>query len=90
MIDEDFITVAITASNELKSSGIIGKFEGGGKGHRYTMYTVLVQNVSAGGKCVLMELVSWGHCGFCVPYEQHIADYPFPLDDCCALVTQLS
>ncbi|TDH69069.1 hypothetical protein CCR75_004328 [Bremia lactucae] len=32
---------------------MIGDFEGGGKGHRYTMYTVFVHNVTTGGS------VSW-------------------------------
>ncbi|KAG7387400.1 hypothetical protein PHYPSEUDO_014163 [Phytophthora pseudosyringae] len=96
MIDEDSISVVITASKEVESGVTLDSDEGGGKlhakGHKYTIYTVFVRNVTTGGKCVvrrrysdfyqlrkeLMELVSWGHCGFCGQYLQQIADYPFP------------
>lgn len=96
MIDEDSISVVITASKEIESGNTLGPYEDGSKlhvkGHKYTIYTVFVRNVTTGGKCVvrrrysdffklrkeLMELVSWGHCGFCEQYVQQIADYPFP------------
>uniref|UniRef100_M4B3P5 PX domain-containing protein n=1 Tax=Hyaloperonospora arabidopsidis (strain Emoy2) TaxID=559515 RepID=M4B3P5_HYAAE len=96
MIDEDSISVVITAFKEVESNLTRDCDEGGakvhGKGQKYTMYTVFVRNVTTGGKCVvrrrysdfyklrkeLMELVSWGHCGFCNDYLQQIAEYPFP------------
>ncbi|KAG7395739.1 hypothetical protein PHYBOEH_003307 [Phytophthora boehmeriae] len=96
MIDEDSISVVITASKETEG-GDTADSDGGGskslnKGHKYTMYTIFVRNYTTGGKCVvrrrysdffklrkeLMELVSWGHCGFCEQYLQQIAEYPFP------------
>ncbi|KAG1712072.1 hypothetical protein DVH05_009311 [Phytophthora capsici] len=96
MIDEDSISVVITASKEIEGGDTLDRDEGNAKihakGHKYTMYTVFVRNVTTGGKCVvrrrysdfyklrkeLMEIVSWGHCEFCQPYLQQIADYPFP------------
>ncbi|KAG2948907.1 hypothetical protein PC110_g4108 [Phytophthora cactorum] len=96
MIDEDSISVVITASKEIEGGDTLDSDEGSAKlhnkRHKYTMYTVFVRNVTTGGKCVvrrrysdffklrkeLMELVSWGHCGFCEQYVQQIADYPFP------------
>ncbi|CAH0480831.1 unnamed protein product [Peronospora belbahrii] len=96
MIDEDSISVVITASKEVETSDAVESDENGAKaqakGHKYTMYTVFVRNITTGGKCVvrrrysdfyklrkeLMELVSWGHCGFCEQYLQQIEEYPFP------------
>ncbi|KAG6585114.1 uncharacterized protein IUM83_08352 [Phytophthora cinnamomi] len=97
MIDEDSISVVITASKEVEGGETLDADDGGvvthaGKGHKYTMYTVFVRNVTTGGKCVvrrrysdfyklrkeLMELVSWGHCSYCEQYLQQIAAYPFP------------
>lgn len=96
MIDEDSISVVITASKEVESGDAIDSDGGGSrthsKGHKYTMYTVFVRNITTGGKCVvrrrysdfyklrkeLMELVSWGHCSFCEQYLQQISEYPFP------------
>ncbi|ETP32699.1 hypothetical protein F442_18673 [Phytophthora nicotianae P10297] len=96
MIDEDSISVVITASKEVEGGDTLDNGEGNIKLHskrnKYTIYTVFVRNVTTGGKCVvrrrysdffklrkeLMELVSWGHCGFCEQYVQQIAGYPFP------------
>ncbi|OWZ09573.1 hypothetical protein PHMEG_00017705 [Phytophthora megakarya] len=94
MIDEDSISVVITASKEVHSDTVDSDdgAKAHSKGHKYTMYTVFVRNVTTGGKCVvrrrysdfyklrkeLMELVSWGHCGFCAQYLQQISEYPFP------------
>ncbi|CAH0493619.1 hypothetical protein KXD40_004156 [Peronospora effusa] len=96
MIDEDSISVVITASKEVESNDALDNDEGDvkshAKGHKYTLYTVFVRNISTGGKCVvrrrysdfyklrkeLMELVSWGHCGFCEQYLKQIQEYPFP------------
>ncbi|KAF4321296.1 hypothetical protein BBO99_00004552 [Phytophthora kernoviae] len=96
MIDEDSISVVITASKEVEGGDTVDSDGGGSKtlnkGHKYTMYTIFVRNYTTGGKCVvrrrysdffklrkeLMELVSWGHCGFCEQYLQQIAEYPFP------------
>ncbi|KAE8899425.1 hypothetical protein PF005_g6943 [Phytophthora fragariae] len=96
MIDEDSISVVITASKEVEGGEALDTDDGGAvghaKGHKYTMYTVFVRNVTTGGKCVvrrrysdfyklrkeLLELVSWGHCSYCEQYLQQIAAYPFP------------
>ncbi|KAI9911112.1 hypothetical protein PsorP6_008810 [Peronosclerospora sorghi] len=95
MIDEDSISVVITASKEIENEALERGDDGAKihpKSRKYTIYTVFVRNVTTGGKCVvrrrysdfyklrkeLMELVSWGHCGFCEQYLQQIAKYPFP------------
>ncbi|KAJ8574485.1 hypothetical protein ON010_g4724 [Phytophthora cinnamomi] len=62
MIDEDSISVVITASKEVEGGETLDADDGGvvthaGKGHKYTMYTVFVRNVTTGGKCVLLRAV---------------------------------
>ncbi|TYZ66079.1 hypothetical protein PybrP1_007673 [[Pythium] brassicae (nom. inval.)] len=89
MVDDETISVKITASKEMEpvlAGGVAGA------GDKFTMYTVFVRNVSTDAKTVvrrrysdfyklrkqLVELVSWGHCSFCDQYLHQIAHYPFP------------
>ncbi|KAG6580386.1 uncharacterized protein IUM83_15072, partial [Phytophthora cinnamomi] len=63
MIDEDSISVVITASKEVEGGETLDADDGGvvthaGKGHKYTMYTVFVRNVTTGGKCVVRRRYS--------------------------------
>lgn len=88
MVDDESISVKITASKELESATLAPA----AAGEKFTMYTVFVRNVSTDAKTVvrrrysdfyklrkqLVELVSWGHCGFCEQYLHQIAHYPFP------------
>lgn len=90
MVDDETISVKITASKEMEPSAAAGAVAAAGD--KYTMYTVFVRNVSTDAKTVvrrrysdfyklrkqLVELVSWGHCSFCDQYLHEIAQYPFP------------
>uniref|UniRef100_K3WIF0 PX domain-containing protein n=1 Tax=Globisporangium ultimum (strain ATCC 200006 / CBS 805.95 / DAOM BR144) TaxID=431595 RepID=K3WIF0_GLOUD len=93
MIDEESISVKITASKEVESGDPLAS--GGSApsaGEKFTMYTVFVRNLTTDGKTVvrrrysdfyklrkeLIELVAWNHCGFCEQYMQQISQYPFP------------
>ncbi|KAG6975787.1 hypothetical protein JG688_00002027 [Phytophthora aleatoria] len=62
MIDEDSISVVITASKEIEGGDTLDSDEGSAKlhnkRHKYTMYTVFVRNVTTGGKCVVRRRYS--------------------------------
>ncbi|CAI5737533.1 unnamed protein product [Hyaloperonospora brassicae] len=62
MIDEDSMSVVITACKEVESDSTLERDDrdakGHGKGHTYTMYTVFVRNVTTGGKCVVRRRYS--------------------------------
>jgi hypothetical protein len=62
MIDEDSISVVITASKEVEGGDAPDSDDGGAKlhakGHKFTMYTVFVRNYTTGGKCVVRRRYS--------------------------------
>ncbi|RLN72439.1 hypothetical protein BBJ28_00010742 [Nothophytophthora sp. Chile5] len=87
MIDEDSISVVITAGKELESFASMendgGATSAPAKRQKYTMYTIFVRNYTTGGKCVVKrrysdfyklrkELMELVSWGHCAFCEQYL------------------